>query len=179
MQREIDLKYRYDNYFNDIAFFEYQEVIKKDLQSIRYLILDSKDSKAKEKLLNYIDKAITDILRNQFDPCNIFMYLQIRVYDNYLAFSFWKINDDGKFELDAPSIVVITRDMKKIYFADVTKILKYDEFSDYDNIGIIQIDSFIRKKDNIKNNMFTFKMRLGDLYYDLFYDTNSFIKKLN
>lgn len=159
-------------------FFEYQNIIKEDLKRIYNLISDYSSSKAKNNLLFELNIAINDICRNRF-PDGPFLDLDIHIYENYLVFSYWKLDKAGRIVLDTPSIAIITRDMKNFYFIDEVKIIIGDPMEeDYNNIGLDKVNYYTKEKNTIIEHSIILKNRTGNLFYDCLKDTSSFIKKL-
>ncbi len=158
-------------------FFEYQNIIKDDLKRIRYLVSDYDFSKEKESLLFYLNNVIRDITRNKFedDPED---ELNIRVYENYLVFSYYKLDEEGITVLDTPSIVIITRDMKNIYFVDeVFSIFREEEKDDPYNRGYDNITYFKLDKQTIHRYDFTLEEYTWELFQLCFGKTEIFTKR--
>ncbi len=174
---DIDITLNSDNIEeNHEQFLEWRDVVKNDLKIMRYKILECEDSFSKSDLLLNIDNIIWDFSNNNCCVSPI-VDIDIKAYDNYLVFSYFKYNK----KLDNPSIVIITRDMKEFYFIDGVEYLKRIELYDaevYDNIMVDEIHCFVIKQKEIKNYVVSKTGRLGDLYYDCFNRTKSFIKEL-
>lgn len=175
---EVKLKYSKENNSEEELqqFFEYQDIIKEDLKRIYYLISDYEESEERNNLLFELNVAISNINQNRF-PDDPIMDLDIHIYKNYLVFSYWKLNEDGAILLSNPSIAIITRDMKNFYFID-EKIIQEDETNDYDSIGLDSINCYTREKNKIIYHNVVMRNRTGNLFYNCFDDTDSFVKKM-
>lgn len=160
-------------------FFEYQKVIQEDLKRIyRIVEADYSPSDAKEHLLFQLKNVIGDIVHNHFVE-HPEMELNISVYDNYLVFSYYALDENSRIILDTPSIVIVTRDMKNLYFVNETFSIFYeDEQNDELNRGYDEITYFKLNQNNVKEFSCTMKDYTADLFLKCFRYTYQMIKEL-
>ena len=111
-------------------FFEMQDVIKKDFRRIQYMIESYQMSHAKECLMFFLNNIISNIGLNRFRR-KTKMELNISLQDLYLVFSYYELDCYRGPIYDAPSIVILARDLSKIYLIhEVANVFRVGEESD-------------------------------------------------
>lgn len=167
-------------------FFSHQNFIKETLKRIGTLLFYYTHSEERDNLLTEL-KIIIDSMDKGF-PDNLSKELKILFTENYIIFSYWRLTESGKIMLDTPSIVIINKDMKGFYFIDqvlmTIKELEEGNCIDLDEYDSDFIATCIRHNTILKNRTITeystfLKNYTGDIFYDCFQETESFIKKLS
>lgn len=163
-------------------FFEYQSIIRKDLERIRYLVSDYELSEGREELLSNLNKAIDNICNNRFSVGPL-MQLEILVQGDYLAFSYFQLGEDGFPLTSEPIFVIITREMKNLYFIDkVCTIIENKEAqyvgldNPYQNYNRYIVDCYQLEKDTIIGH--NVSMEGYTPVYDCFKETGKLIEKI-
>lgn len=180
-----DIYLRYDNGVDGLnlkEFYEYQSIIRKDLERIRYLASDYEPSEERKALLSNLDKAINNICNNRF-PEDPLMQLEILVQGNYLVFSYFQLEEDGNPLTSEPTFVIITREMRNLYFIDKVCMITENEEAQYvgldnpyQNYNRYVADCYQLKKDAIMKHNINFEGTTP--IYECFQETDKMIEKL-
>ncbi len=180
-----DIYLRYDNGVDGLnlkEFYEYQSIIRKDLERIRYLASDYETSEEREELFSNLDKAINNICNNRF-PDDPLMQLEILVQGNYLVFSYFQLQEDENPLTSEPTFVIITREMRNLYFIDkVCTITENEEAqyvgldNPYQNYNRYVADCYQLGKDAIVKHNINFEGNTP--IYECFQETDKMIEKI-
>lgn len=173
----------YVTYFDNIEkplfneYFAWQEVVKKDLRIICLLVSDYEENKVQKQLLGILKGVIDDLERNCLpEMAETPMELNIKVYDNYLVFSYYHFIMEGRVA-ETPSIVIISRDMKNLYFIDeVYSVFYEDRENDEYNLGQDEVCYFKLNKDKIGKYDCCFQEYTHCLFDECFRYTLGFVK---
>lgn len=180
---DIYLRYE-DNYDvkNLELFFEYQSIIRKDLERIRYLVSDYEPSEERTQLLFNVNNVIHNIGKNRFqdDPL---MELDILIQGNYLVFSYFQLDEDLKPLTSQPTFVLITREMKNLYFINKVSTITKNKASNYEGLDNPYddychyiVDCFQLEKDSIIQHNVTFNGNIP--IYECFHETDKMVRKI-
>lgn len=163
-------------------FFKYQNIIRKDLERIRYLVSDYKESEERTELLSNLDYAIDNIENNRFQDTPL-MQLEILIQGKYLAFSYFRLEEDGNPLTSEPTFIIITREMKHLYFINkVSTIIKNRESdyvgldNPYENFNRYSVDCYQLEKDRIMSH--SVKMEGYPPVCTCFEDTDELVEKI-
>lgn len=169
-----------DDYIKKRAeqFFEYQNIIKKDLERIRNLVSDYKESKEKKLLLIELNKVIDNICRNRFENYPE-MELEIRTGNDYLVFSYYKFDEYNRPILETPSIMIISWNMRKMYFIDEIFPIIGDEEEDNEYVlGFDEVSYYNLEKEHIARYSCDFKEYTNYLFYNSFFNTECMLLRI-
>ena len=156
-------------------FFEYQDIIKKDLERIRNLVSDYKKSKEKESLLIQLNEVIDNICCNRFENYPE-MELEIRTGNDYLAFSYYRFDKDNRPISEIPSIMIISWNMKRMYFLDEIFPIIGDEEEDSEfQLGYDEATYYRLEKEHIVEYFCDFKEYTNNLFFNSFFDTECMV----
>ena len=170
-------------------FYNEQARIKQYLESIISVIEQYPDTPEKEMLLerlNEIKKNISlNTLSNLEDPIgSILMDLDIKEDERYLIFSLYIFEENGYVNLETPTIVIISKGQKKIYFIEELYYI-FDEDSeeyidDFDPVikGLDDISYFEINNDSIIEFHMTQEEETDILFDNAFNDTFIFTQTI-
>ena len=175
--------YTNDTKLNDDLdlFFEYQCIIKSDLRKIKIVIEDYKDSKEKDEITSILNNIIDDLGNNKFekDPA---MELNICVRDNYLIFSYYPEESIPVASIVkvSPSIVIITRDIKKIYLIDEENDVHREDL-EYETLNLSHdiVRRYTLENKSISKSRCEMTEYTTTLFKDCFAETDIMVKKLD
>ena len=118
------MDYLYLSYYsNDMPkeeldlFFEYQEAIKEDCKRIKYMISDYENTEQKKRLIQFLDLIGSNIVKSGVESLQeelLSQELSICLNYNYVVFSFWEYDGNGKRCFDTPTIGIMARDMSTV-----------------------------------------------------------------
>ncbi len=187
---DINISLKYENGMEveeENLFLEYHKVILEDLRRISMKVVDCIDSEKKNKLLSNLNKLINDLDANRtYDEfVTIFFPFQICIHGNYLIFSYYKTVETSELYTEKPSIIIITRDMKNIYFIDEIEVLiknveeEYEACSNkYLDYSRYYVEVFRVREETVSANECTLESYTNTIFYDSFNETESIVKKL-
>lgn len=162
----------------ELEFFTYLQVIKDDFKKISLLVSYCEYSKEKESLLFNLNKVIKNIARNKFID-DLEMDLDIRIVDNYLIFSYYSLDDECVPLNETPHIVIVSRDMKNIYFIDETySVFREEEQDDTYNRGHDEITYYKLDNGIVKEYNCYFEEYTCNLFGKFFGHPNLMIKQI-
>ena len=150
-------------------------------------VVDCIDSEKNNNLLSNINKLINDLDANRtYDEfVTIFFPFQICIHGNYLIFSYYKTVETSELYTEKPSIIIITRDMKNIYFIDEIEVLiknveeEYEACSNkYLDYSRYYVEVFRVREETVSANECTLESYTNTIFYDSFNETESIVKKL-
>lgn len=100
---------KYDGYFDCL------NAINNDLKRYKYIINTFKNSNDKDVLLNKIDSLIISLSNTIKDNGNN-SRLEFIINNDYVLFQYWDYNEEEDLIYDVPSLCIIKRNYKKLYF---------------------------------------------------------------
>lgn len=173
-------------------FFEYQTVIMEDLKRIAYKVSDYEESKEKEQLILQLHQILDSMCDYYYeeDIEENYMDLEIKVTDNHLAFSYYKLDKKRKRITNKPSIVIISRNMRNLYFIDERNVLVENKLSDYvelsyvglsneyEDYSLYSIESYELEEESIIRERNIFESYVHDVTYPCFYETEKMVEKI-
>ena len=107
---------------NSDEFSRYLYALKEDFKKIKNLIENHNESKSKNLLIAYINNLILSLER-----CIIVNYnntLQFKTTNKYAIFSYYDYNKNFERLFNIPTVVILKRDIKEIYF--ITELYSED-----------------------------------------------------
>lgn len=168
-------------------FFEYQTIIMEDLKRIAYKVSDYEKSEEKEQLLLQLQQILDSMCDYYYeeDREENYMDLEIKLTENHLAFSYYKLDKKGKRSTNKPSIVFISRDMRNLYFIDERQVLIENKLSDYvglsneyEDYSLYSIESYALEEESIIREENMFESYVHDVMYPCFYETEEMVEKI-
>ena len=186
---DIDISLKYENGMEieeENLFFEYHKVILEDLRRISMKVVDCTDSEKKNKLLSNLNKLIDDLDANRTyaEFLTIFFFFFFCIHGNYLIFSYYKTVETSELYTEKPSIIIITRDMKNIYFIDEIEVLiqnveEYEACSNkYLDYSRYYVEFFRVRGETVSANECTLESYTNTIFYDSFNEIESIVKKI-
>ena len=170
-------------------FYNEQARIKQYLESIISVIEQYPDTPEKEMLLERLNEIKNNIslntLSNLEDPIgSILMDLDIKEDEKYLIFSLYIFEENGYVNIETPTIVIISKEQKKIYFIEELYYI-FDEDSeeyidDFDPVikGLDDISYFEINNDSIIEFHMTQEEETDILFDNAFNDTFIFTQTI-
>ena len=107
---------------NSDEFSKYLYTLKEDFKKIKNIIENYNESKSKNLLMAYINNLISSLER-----CIIVNYnntLQFKTTNKYAIFSYYDYNENFERLFNIPTVVILRRDIKEIYF--ITELYSED-----------------------------------------------------
>ena len=184
------MDYLYLSYYsNDMPkeeldlFFEYQEAIKEDCKRIKYMISDYENTEQKKRLIQFLDLIGSNIVKSGVESLQeelLSQELSICLNYNYVVFSFWEYDDNGKRCFDTPTIGIMARDMSMVCCIEEINSVFRDGEEDcefnrgHDCVYCFTID---KKKETIDEQYWDMEEYTISLFEKAFHHPESIIKQ--
>lgn len=172
-------------------FVEWQYIIMEDLRRIAYKVSDYVVSEERTQLLLHLNQMVDDICKYisktsfENDIEENYMDLEIRITENYLAFSYYKLDKNEQILISKPSIALISRNMKNLYFIDEMQVLIQNALADrvglyneYEDYSLYSVETYELEKIGITREQDTFESYVQDVTYPCFYETEKMVEKI-